>query len=426
MKVKRPLVLVFSLLVFSLVWLLLASSAFAASNEPVPVYTFTCTGNAVLRLGSCPSGGRPESLILGSDGNFYGAAQASVEGGNDPTGGVVFSLTPAGTLTVLHAFVLGPSRTYANGNLPTLLTQGPDGRLYGYTIFGGLDGCNGDCGNGVLYRLNTDGSDFKVLYKFCTDTACGDLRQTPSSLFAGTDGNVYGLMVPGAASSYASIFRITPSTGAFATVVNFESSTLGAGFPPGLTLAPDGTFYGIAIGTAPAIVFHFTPSTGTLTTVAVNFPVFDGFLPSGPVSGLTLGPNGNLYGLYSVYGENGTGLFEVQSDGSNLQLFPFYIDGSDVVPVSGLLLASDGNFWGAVQYGNGGPGDIFTLSPTDGTLIQELTPFSTSSTVGAYPTELIQAPDGTLWGSTYQYGKASTGHFGDGTVFSLNAGLPPR
>lgn len=410
---------------FVVVVLLLAGSAYAASNQPVPLYTFTCTGNAALRLGPCPNGGRPFSLIQSTDGNFYGAAEASMEGANQPTGGIVFSLTSAGTLTVLHTFVPGPSRTYANGNLPTLLTVGPDGRLYGYTIFGGLDGCNGDCGNGVLYRLNTDGSDSKVLYRFCSDTTCGDLRQTPSSLLAGTDGNVYGLMVPGASSSYASIFRITPSTGAFATVLNFSSTTLAAGFPLGLTLAPDGTFYGITIGN-PAIVFHFTPSTGTLTTVAVNFPVFDGFLPSGPVFGLTIGPNGNLYGLYSVYGENGTGLFEVESDGNNLQLFPFFINGSDVVPASGLLLASDGNFWGAVQYGNGGPGDIFTLSPTDGTLIQTLTPFSKASAVGAYPVQIIQATDGTLWGTTYGYGAASTGHFADGTVFSLNAGLPPR
>jgi sugar lactone lactonase YvrE len=233
-------------------------------------------------------------------------------------------------------------------------------------------------------------------------------------------------MVPGASSSDASIFRITPSTGAFEAVINFASSTLGGGFPTGLTLATDGTFYGITIGN-PAIVFHFTPSTGSLTTVAVSFPEFDGILPSGPVFGLSFGPNGNIYGLYSVYGENGTGLFEVEPNGSNLQLFPFFINDSDAVPANGLLLASDGNFWATYQYGNGGPGDIITLSPANGTLIQELSaPFSKSSAVGAYPEQLIQLTDGTLLGTTYGYGAASTGHFGDGTVFSLNAGLPPR
>jgi hypothetical protein len=67
-----------------------------------------------------------------------------------------------------------------------------------------------------------------------------------------------------------------------------------------------------------------------------------------------------------------------------------------------------------------------TVSPTDGSLLQTLSPFSRSSSVGGFPVELIQAKDGTLWGSTYQYGTASTGQFADGTVFSLNAGSPRR
>jgi hypothetical protein len=59
-------------------------------------------------------------------------------------------------------------------------------------------------------------------------------------------------------------------------------------------------------------------------------------------------------------------------------------------------------------------------------LLQTFKPFGSSAAVGAYPAVLIQTKDGTLWGSTTQYGKASTNHFADGTVFSLNLGLPPR
>ena len=57
----------------------LAVCIYAASQEPVAVYTFTCTGNASQRVGPCPQGGRPISLIQGSDSNFYGAAQVSSE-----------------------------------------------------------------------------------------------------------------------------------------------------------------------------------------------------------------------------------------------------------------------------------------------------------------------------------------------------------
>lgn len=93
-----------------------------------------------------------------------------------------------------------------------------------------------------------------------------------------------------------------------------------------------------------------------------------------------------------------------------------------------MLSASDGNLWVANLNGSSGEGygDVITLSPSDGSLIQTLSPFSSMAAMGAYPAGLIQAPNGVLWGSTYSYGKAPKNHFGDGTVFSLNAGLPPR
>jgi uncharacterized repeat protein (TIGR03803 family) len=51
----------------------------------------------------------PISLIQGSDGNFYGTAEASVV--NETTGGTIFKITPAGVFTALYHFG-------ANGELP--------------------------------------------------------------------------------------------------------------------------------------------------------------------------------------------------------------------------------------------------------------------------------------------------------------------
>ena len=158
----------------------------------------------------------------------------------------------------------------------------------------------------------------------------------------------------------------------------------------------------------------------------LNFPLFDGDLPSAPTSGVAFGPNGNIYGLYQIYAESGMGLFEVQPDGGNLQLFPFYTTLESGGEPDGLLLASDGNFWIAESNGSKGYGGIVSVSPTDGTLLRTLSPFFNGGPLGGLPTEIIQAKDGTFWGSTDFYGDASKGHFADGTVFSLNAGLPPR
>jgi uncharacterized repeat protein (TIGR03803 family) len=400
----------------------LASSAFAGTN-PVPVYTFICNGNAFERIGNCPQGGRPGYVTLGSDGNFYGAAQDSSEGSSAPNGGTVFSLAAAGKFTLLHTFVPGTNKNYSNGNLPGLLTQGPDGKVYGTTLYGGNHGCNGYCGYGVLYRVNKNGSGFQILHKFCSQTNCADGSESVSGLKLGTDGNLYGTTSYGGTNNAGTIFRVTPSSGAYEVVLNFDYSTTGED-PSGLIVASDGTFYGQSFGTPGQLLFHYTEATGVLTTVAVDFPLVNGLPSSGGAS--IIGPNGNLYGIYGVYGESGAGLFEVEVDGSNLQLFPFYntIDGGGT-PQS-MILASDGNFWVADYNGSSGYGDIISLSPTDGTLLQTFAPFSSTAAVGAYPAEVIQTSNGLLWGSTYQYGTASKGHFADGTVFSFDVGLPPR
>lgn len=404
---------------------LMAVPAYGAGDQFSALYTFTCNGNQFQRIGTCPRGGRPDSLIQGSDGNFYGAAQDSMEGTSAPNGGTVFSLTPSGTLKVLHAFVPGPNKKYANGNLPGLISEGPDGKIYGETIYGGNQGCDGYCGDGALYRVNRDGSGFQIVHKYCSEANCAD-GQFGGAVVTGTDGNLYGTTYGGGANGAGTIFKVTPSTGAYEVVFNFDISTSGEG-PSGLVVASDGTFYGLSVSTTLGeLLFHYTEATGEFQAFPMNFPEFNGLPSSGSM--LTLGPSGNFYGIYEIYGESGAGLFEVEPDGSNLQLFPFYTTRDGAGAPQTMILASDGNFW--VDNYNGisgeGYGDIITLSPTDGSLIQTLSPFSATAAIGAYPAELFQAADGTFWGSTYQYGKAAGNHFADGTVFSLNAGLPPR
>jgi hypothetical protein len=139
---------------------------------------------------------------------------------------------------------------------------------------------------------------------------------------------------------------------------------------------------------------------------------------------LIVGPNGNLYGLYTIYPQIGTGLFEVALDGSNFQVFPEYNTG--VASRSVLLLATDGNFWAASFNGTQGYGNIVTVSPSDGTLVGTVAQFSGAGAAGSYPQALIQGKGGEFWGTTETNGVAPAGFFADGVVFRLNAGLPPR
>jgi uncharacterized repeat protein (TIGR03803 family) len=411
-----------------MIFFLLATVAAFAATQPTVVYTFSCTGNASLRIGTCPQGGRPDSIFQSTDGNFYGTAQVSQEGSSTPTGGTVFSLTPSGTFKVLHTFTPGTTKNYANGNLPGNLVEGSDGKLYGTTLFGGVGGCNGYCGSGVLYRVNKDGTGFQIIHRFCSATNCADGSEAP--LVAGTDGNLYGASAEGGTGTCNSlyptcgaIFRVTPSTGAYAIVFSFNSSS---GFiPSGLTAASDGTFYGMDENTSNRELFHYSPSTNTVTAVTLPFPSING-LPSRPASGLTIGANGNLYGIYIIYATPGAGVFEVAPDGSNFQLFPFYTSQNGAGAPQQLISATDDNFYLIDYNGSSGYGDIKELSPSNGALIQTLSLFGANNAVGAYPAFIMQATDGTFRVSTGQYGKVPTGHFADGTIFSLNLGLPPK
>lgn len=231
----------------------------------------------------------------------------------------MYSLTPAGKFTLLHTFGAGTTKTYPEGNLPGLLRQGPDGKIYGTTLFGGIDGCNGYCGYGVLYRVNANGSGFQVLHKFCSEANCADGGESVNGLVLGIDGNLYGTSFSGGTGGYGTIFRVTPSSGAYKVVSNFNFSTTGEN-PSGLIVASDGTFYGDSFGSLGEMLFHYTEATGNLTAVALNFPEFSGLPSSG--SFMTFGSNGNLYGVYGIYGVSGAGVVEVDPDGHQSAAFP--------------------------------------------------------------------------------------------------------
>ncbi len=81
----------------------------------------------------------PASLMIGSDGNFYGT---STKGGTNDIG-AVFRTSPGGSETVLYSFGSQPN----DGNAPLGgLVQANGGNLYGTTL-------NGGAGNGTIFEL---------------------------------------------------------------------------------------------------------------------------------------------------------------------------------------------------------------------------------------------------------------------------------
>jgi len=221
-----------------------------------------------------PNGWEPYAPpVEGADGIFYGTTSAGAFGG----GGAVYKITPFGTITRLHSFLVSDGYTsYA------ALIQATDGNFYGTTSQGGSGTV------GTIFRITPTGA-FTVLYNF--DTTHG---ATPySSLVQASDGNFYGTTEAGGAFGYGVIFRITRA-GQLTVLHNFTGGSDGGNPLAGLTLATDGNAYGTTDvgGTLnDGVVFKLTPQ-GTFSVVN-NFDSVHGAFPTTP---LIQNTNGEFYG----------------------------------------------------------------------------------------------------------------------------------
>lgn len=185
------------------------------------IYQIDALGEYTLMHSFTPAaqdGIAPRPLVLGDDGNLYGATAS----GGPESGGTVFRYTPGGSsVTTIHAF---PGSL---GTGPTSLVKGLDGALYGTTTN------IGNFGAGTVFRVTTSG-DFESLHSFAI--ASGEAYY-PSSLTVGSDGNLYG--TSGGGLGIGAVFRVRPN-GAFKTLFAFPLLPPGGGSSPQGALAQVG------------------------------------------------------------------------------------------------------------------------------------------------------------------------------------------
>jgi uncharacterized repeat protein (TIGR03803 family) len=337
----------------------------------------------------------------------------------------------------------------ANPEYPGLLVQGRDGNLYGTTARGG----NTD--SGVVFKITPEGT-LTVLYEFCSKPNCDDGSQPHGGLILGADGNFYGSTLYQGSGDAGTVFRMTPNgtltTGSFydrggrgpnapnaspiqGRDLNFYGTTLVdvaykitpmghftlLGGTPGQSFAPlvqasfDGNFYGTTNGGAPdgGAVFKMTPKGAT--TIVYRFPD----CCAGSDAGLIQGNDGNLYGT-DLGGVHDKGeAFEVTPQGTFRSVYSFGSSPNDgTVPYTAVVQANDGNLYGVTANGGTlGYGVIFQLSLSGSYSIL----YDFDGMNGAYPeSTLMQHTNGKFYGLTYQ------GGFGnEGVVYSFDLQLSP-
>jgi uncharacterized repeat protein (TIGR03803 family) len=406
-------------------WLVLAAGgwllAWAACAQSFTVlYTFSgVEGNA--------DGGNPSSLMLATNGEFYGTCvNQGLKGWGD-----IYQMTPTGTLTSVYSFT-NQSPTPYDGSYPYAgLAQGTNGLLYGLAQAGGTNGF------GTIFDVTTSGR-LTNLYSFTREkgaklTNADGATPSYALVLNSNNNNFYGTAEEGGTNGFGTVFQVTQQ-GKVTVFYSFSNSVDGAIPQASLLLYTNGNLYGTAIAggsNGNGTVFQLT-ALGHLTPIYSFTNGIDGAAPQGA---LIDGKDGQLYGTCSAGGANGSGtIFKITTNGVLTPLYSFSpgtnysgtsgVDNqynADGINPKGLLLGRDGDFYGVAYYGGlNGAGSVFQFTKSGA--LNVLYSFSYAgqgpNSDGANPISLLQDTNGDLYGTAYNGG---TNDFG--TFFAI--GFPP-
>jgi uncharacterized repeat protein (TIGR03803 family) len=334
----------------------------SSTGQQTVLYTFTGSTDGGIPIGR---------LIRDHAGNLYGITSL----GGDPTCscGTVFQLTPTGSLNTLHAFLGGADGSQNQGQAELGLLMIND-NLYGSASFGGVSGCDGSLGCGVLFEVTLAGVE-TVLYRF-TGHADGAF---PQDLINDEAGNIYGetggSYLPG---NGGTIFKLNTS-GNLTTLYTFPEGAAGTSPRWRLLRTPQGVFYGVtqfggntttcALGTVGCGVAFSVNAQGTEQVLhTFGETAGDGEEPSGGL----LDDAGNGYGT-TFYGGTvtstctfGCGVVSRGTAGGNYSVIYSFTGAADGFnPAGGLARDSSGNIYGATLNGGngGGNGVIYKITP---------------------------------------------------------------
>jgi uncharacterized repeat protein (TIGR03803 family) len=312
-------------------------------------FKISLAGNLVVRTSfdGAPLGYPDEPLVQAGDGNLYGIA-----------GEWIYRFTPAGVITPMVS-VKG---------LAALVT-GPDGRVYGTTVTGGLHG------RGSAFRF-TPPAGIHVIASFRHATGT-----EPGHLVLAHDGNFYGTTEKGGAFELGTLFRLS-AQGSLTALTSLNSST---GYSRATLISSvDGNLYGTT-----------TEGTGTLFRATLDGAVEvlargGSYLPLAEGDQGLLGVNRETESLW-----HGS-IFRLSKAGAVETVYRFPSPPRGEEPTT-LIRGEDGTLYGATMHGGVLDGGTVFAIPPHGRLktLAEL-----DSATGGGPVSLVLEPGGALIGLT--------------------------
>lgn len=362
-------------------WIVLLSLAAVLAVTAAQAQTIT----AIYDFGSGGSADplNPQNVGVisqGRDGNMW---STTPKGGMYGIG-AAFKITPAGKMTKVHDF--NPNaKPYPEGAPYSGLTLGTDGNFYGTMINGGQFGA------GAVFKMTSAGV-VTILYSF---TGGNDGKNPYAPPIEGSDGNFYGTTFIGGLDNDGTVYWMTPA-GKLTTCVSFTGSDGYQPYSP-LVQATDGNFYGTASnGGGYGTVFKVTPAPACVVTTLYGFSDAggDGAYPDGV---LLEGNDGNFYSsAYEGSTANYGVVYRVTPKGAYAEWFGFDGGSDGGHPEGGMLLATDGNFYGVTNVGGADTlGTLYQLSPNG----KKIQPWPFTGQNGANPSVTpIQNTNGIIYG----------------------------
>jgi hypothetical protein len=373
-----------------------------ASGKLTPIYNFTGGSD----------GAYPNPPTMGASGVIYGSALVCSQCKTSFAYGVLFSFSPAGasavTPTILSIFGTSKGQNGSSFAYPNGLVQATAQTLYGTAQLGGdtthfnssdclYTGSNSfGCGGVFAYNLSTNKE---------SDLCIFDENANPSST---SSSSIPIVPLKIAAAAFLPQTIVSQSSGRFPTNGNpwsFSSA------PMTVTIGGDGNIYGATppacvSGESSSSVIYTVATSCTGNTGTQSNPIYD----APPTVFQCIPPASAAAKLNTVYA------FGVTNTSGSV------IDGGG--SLQGLMLASDGNY-----YGTSGV-YTFDLTPTQmasftssspPSPFSSLSPFYStlaSNTAGFSPNSMTQGDDGNFYGTT-----ATGGQNSDGAVFEVSTSL---
>lgn len=368
--------------------------------------------NVLYHFAGEPDGAFPnEPLVSGAT-----LFSTTFSGGITNNYGSIFKIGTNGTgYTVLRQFTNSPDPQQSVAGLAL-----GGATLYGVSLSGGSNN------SGTVFKLDTNGANFAILHHF-TNGLDGVQPRGRLLLIGAT---LYGTTANGGSNSLGTVFKLNTNGSGYSVIYHFPGAP-GAAIPQSGLVSDGTTLYGTTTGGG-------TDGAGTVFALGTNgdFTLLHSLTNSeglSPQSPLLL--NGStLYGTALVQGTGSGGiLFQVQTNGAGFTVLKNFSSAVTGANPKGALVLSGKNISGICSAGSaGGAGSLYRLQLTPAITLQ---PQSVAVTNGdpvsfigdgdgigalSYQWNFNGAPIGGATATNLNYASVTTNHAGSYTLVVSN------